>query len=190
MHCVPVLYLDTNFASAPIATTPSVRIVCIYGVRSLQNMLRRNLDDEKFLFDDFVKKDEIFALNNLETNRAVDTSVTDETKICQLLKLVPARHNLHTAPADRPPPKATLGGNDKIQWDSSVSPAFSVAQKSLNKAIFLAHPVHRATLALEVDIYKSHVGACLQQRRLGSKHWAPLCFFSKKLENDQSNHGW
>ncbi len=66
-------------------------------------MLRRNLDVEKFLFDDFVKEDEIFALNNMETNRAVDTSVMDETKICQLLTLVPARHNLHTPPADRRP---------------------------------------------------------------------------------------
>jgi hypothetical protein len=62
---------------------------------------------------------------------------------------------------------------------------FSAANESLNKATFLAHPAQAATLALEVDASNTHMGGCLQHRRLG---WEPLGFFSKKLEKAQSNY--
>jgi hypothetical protein len=38
---------------------------------------------------------------------------------------------------------------------------------------------------LAVDASATHIGACLQQKRLGSPSWEPLGFFSKKLEPAQ-----
>jgi hypothetical protein len=60
--------------------------------------------------------------------------------------------------------------------------AFESAKQLLSSAARLAYPDQAAKLSVAVDVWESHVRACLQQQRPGRAGWELLAFFSKKLE--------
>ena len=67
-----------------------------------------------------------------------------------------------------------------------MSEAFSAAKQALVSATVLIHTNPSARISLAVDASDTHVGAVLQQFHNGG--WAPLSFFSRKLDSAQSKY--
>ena len=79
-------------------------------------------------------------------------------------------------------------GSTLLTWSDDMGAAFEKVKRQLAVVAQLAHPAQAAKLSLAVDASATHVGACLQQQRLGTTGWEPLGFFSKKLEPAQEKY--
>ena len=85
--------------------------------------------------------------------------------------------------------KSGLLRSDKKQeflWSPAAQTSFESSKRSLCLAATLQHPDPTAQLSLAVDASATHVGACLQQKK--GKNWAPLAFFSKKLNPPEEKY--
>jgi cleavage and polyadenylation specificity factor subunit 1 len=71
-------------------------------------------------------------------------------------------------------------GKQRVQWTTAMDAAFKAAKAALQAATLLEHPDAAAEISLVSDASATHVGAVLQQKRLGQA-WRPLGFFSRKL---------
>jgi hypothetical protein len=63
-------------------------------------------------------------------------------------------------------------GDQLLLWSAEMLDAFSAARQSLSSSAVLEHPVDGAELSLVTDASSSHVGAVIQQKRLG-QGWRP-----------------
>ncbi len=82
---------------------------------------------------------------------------------------------------------ALTGGHKKqLTWGPQEDAAFQAAKQVLCSAASLVHPDPQAAISLAVDASDKHVGAVLQQWQ--GRAWAPLAFFSKKLEAAQQKY--
>jgi cleavage and polyadenylation specificity factor subunit 1 len=83
--------------------------------------------------------------------------------------------------------EALKGGHKKqLTWGPQEDAAFQAAKQALCSAASLVHPDPQAAISLAVDASDRHVGAVLQQWQ--GRAWAPLAFFSKKLEAAQQKY--
>jgi cleavage and polyadenylation specificity factor subunit 1 len=73
-----------------------------------------------------------------------------------------------------------------FDWTPEMDNAFVQAKLALTTAATLRHPNPSADLSVAVDASAHHVGAVLQQRE--GSDWAPLGFFSKKLNAAEVNY--
>ena len=97
--------------------------------------------------------------------------------LCFLLKIAQTLKPLTSA----------LKGSPKLfRWSKPISVAFSAAKQALVSATVLIFPNPSAWISLAVDASDTHVGAVLQQFHNGG--WAPLSFFSRKLDSAQSKY--
>jgi hypothetical protein len=83
----------------------------------------------------------------------------------------------------KPLTDALIGAPKVIRWSEELQEAFEAAKKAVACATLLSHPEANAEVSLATDASNSHVGAVLQQRH--GNVWAPLAFFSKKLNAAQ-----
>ena len=79
----------------------------------------------------------------------------------------------------RPLTDGLRGKPADFAWTDRMTIAFNAAKAALSTATRLQHPVPGARLAIASDASQCHVGGVLQQWVGGA--WAPLAFFSKKL---------
>jgi hypothetical protein len=86
----------------------------------------------------------------------------------------------------KPLTDALVGAPKIIRWSEELQEAFEAAKKAVAGAMLLSHPQANAEVSLATDASNSHVGAVLQQRQ--GNVWAPLAFFSKKLNSAQKNY--
>lgn len=73
-----------------------------------------------------------------------------------------------------------------ITWDDQATRSFEACKESIRNAALLAHPSHKATLAIFTDASDSAAGAVLQQHVNNS--WQPLGYFSKKFSDAQKKY--
>ncbi|KMQ85849.1 gag-pol polyprotein [Lasius niger] len=77
-------------------------------------------------------------------------------------------------------------GKTPIEWTTNLEQAFNSCKDSLARAALLAHPDPTAELAVTTDASDTAIGAVIQQRV--EKHWQPLAFLSKKLNQAQRKY--
>jgi len=83
--------------------------------------------------------------------------------------------------------EALKGGHKKqLAWGPQEEAAFQATKQALCSATSLVHLDPQAAISLAADASDKHVGAVLQQWQ--GRAWAPLAFFSKKLEAAQQKY--
>lgn len=73
-----------------------------------------------------------------------------------------------------------------IEWNDEATKAFEACKASIQNAALLAHPSHRAPIAIFSDASDTAAGAVLQQ--CINKQWQPLGYFSKKFNETQQRY--
>ena len=86
----------------------------------------------------------------------------------------------------KPLTDALKGKPKHLTWDTERNTAFNKAKSALSSACSLAHPDTSAEVSLAVDASNTHIGGVLQQ--LVNSAWAPLAFFSRKLNPAQEKY--
>ena len=86
----------------------------------------------------------------------------------------------------RPLTDGLRGKPADFEWTDRMTIAFNAAKAALSTATRLQHPVPDARLAIASDASQCHVGGVLQQWVDGA--WAPLAFFSKKLNQAEEKY--
>ena len=81
---------------------------------------------------------------------------------------------------------ATNGSEKTIVWTSAMTSAFTKAKELISAIPELVHLDPEAPISLAVDASDSHVEGVLQQFVNGS--WAPLAFFSRKLNDPERQY--
>ena len=76
----------------------------------------------------------------------------------------------------------------KFEWTPEMAASFAAAKKALVSATVSQHPNSNAEISLAVDASSTHVGGVLQQWDATASAWAPLAFWSKKLDRAERNY--
>lgn len=86
----------------------------------------------------------------------------------------------------RPLTDALAGSSKSLQWSPVMRQAFEDIKAALAGATPLVHPDPAARISLATDASQTHVGGVLQQWQTSG--WAPLAFFSAKLNSAQMKY--
>lgn len=111
----------------------------------------------------------------------------DKTSLQRFLGLINFfRRFLPSAALMLKPLTDSLKAGTSWSWSSAMQDAFEKARSALTRAAILRHPRPDAEISLAVDASDHHIGAVLQQRE--DSGWAPLAFFSRKLNSAEQRY--